>query len=239
MKCSEVIGWLQVALYLGFCRCACFRYCCGRNPKQSRQRIQLKPLLLGLSKSGKTTFVKNLLKLTQQQHKTNDTSSSSQAFPRIVDNDHEYVPTGGCVTHKEFWYRDFKLTFFEVGGGFIKYWTKYTTGCHGLIYLVCGDLKESIDALETFAVGNDAVRDWPVCILWSRAAEDHGDEKVKELEKYLRTRHLLKAWVNNMYVAKTSSCSSSAYSTTIAEEDVRKALDFVCVGACEYKFKQQ
>ena len=238
MKCSDILGWCQVALYLLCCKCLCFRCCFKKHdsPTQQRHRINLKVLLLGLPKSGKSSFVTNFLKLTQQEHKSLQSNISSQPFP---PNDHTaYTPTAGCLVHKEAWIRDFKLTLTEVGGKFTKYWNKYTKGNHGLIYLVHGDIKTSIDALESFVVGNHEVRDWPLCILSSYADDDSAGDYLKELELYIRKRHMLNAWNTNTYVARIGSYSSPNYSAAVAEKEFRKAIDFVCVGATTFRMKQ-
>ena len=244
MQFTDIIGWIKVFFYSICCKCICIRRCCCKSTnksKPSKHRIDLKALILGLPKSGKTTFVANFLTLTQQNSKPMDSNSTSQPFPKLrcVPS---YIPTSGCLVHNEAWYREFKLTMVEVGGKFQKYWKRYTKGCHGLIYVVNGNdnIKESIDALESFVVGNDAVRHWPIliCKHFTDQDVDGGDGMLKELEEHCQKRHMLNAWVDNIFISKTSSYSSMYYSSGKAEEELRKAMDFLVVGACNYRLEQ-
>ena len=225
MKCEDILGWIQVFLYLLCCKCLCLQSCLKSKEDAPPSKIPVKALLLGLCKAGKTSFAKNFQTVLQA-------ATPSASFP-LADCAAEYTATAGCVFHKEIAYRDFKLTLQEIGGGYKKYWKKYTKGCQGLIYLVNDDIKASIDALESFAVGNQDVRDWPVCILSSFTDQKGGSQAVVELETYINSRHMLKAWLPNMYIAKVASYSSPVYTAVAAEHDLRQACNYLCAGMME------
>ena len=93
-------------------------------------------------------------------------------------------------------------------------------------------MKASIDALETFAVGNEPVRSWPVCILVTHVdTTENVDQILVDLEKYINARHMLKAWLPNLYISTGSSCSNAtSYPPRKAEEDLRTSMDFLVVG---------
>lgn len=237
LSCKDIFGWLQVGLYLVFCRCICFNSC-FKKKSGTKAKLTVKALVLGLPASGKTRFAKNFLALMSKDHSTPSLSTESY-LPADSSEFLKYEPTKGFVIHKEIWYREFKMNFTEIGGSFQKYWKRYTKDSQGLLYLVniSTDIKPSIDALETFAVGNHDVRSWPICILATfvdkKQLNKTPEEVVLELERYINTRHMLKAWLPNMYVSKTSNCfgsDQSFYSVKKAEEDLKNAMDFLCVG---------
>ena len=63
-------------------------------------------------------------------------------------------------------------------------------------------------------------------------------KELRTREEHCQKRHMLNAWVDNIFISKTSSYSSMYYSSRKAEEELRKAMDFLVVGACNYRLEQ-
>ena len=250
MNLWDLCDWVKVGLYLLCCRCICLSCLFNSKATDKPPRIAAKVLLLGLPSSGKTTFANNFHTMCMKASQNEATSASpeptksavqsKQAFPTSTSTTTTvYKPTQGLVLHKEIWYREFKLQLVEIGGSFKKYWKKYTADSQALIYLIHANsvaqeetMKASIDALETFAVGNEPVRSWPVCILVTHVdTTENVDQILVDLEKYINARHMLKAWLPNLYISTGSSCSNAtSYPPRKAEEDLRTSMDFLVVG---------
>ena len=205
-----------------------------------RPTITRKVLVLGLPGGGKSSIVRTLSKMAAAGPCVVP-ASAGVPFPLVGNVDggpscQNYEPTKGFAM-EEVPYSLFRFAFLEVGGVFRKYWSKYASGVHGLMYVVDGGgdsgdgaLDDAAEALEEFLVGNAEARDWPIAVLVSKAdcsMQPSADSRTRACEEALARRPLLTALgKDNHRVFSVASFSSQTYSAVQAESDVRAAMDW-------------